>query len=141
MEYSPIQIHLNSQFHHFLTTEIPRALDQIFTAPSKEDHLAACSTFRRNVSNFLDIQKRTLALLSLKHTALINICPVQGAPACNIICPATFHRQRIQALAEQIHQTLLISARGGLLCTFSFTKLFHRSVPDLQAGIDKLWRM
>ena len=109
MEFSPIQIHLNSQFHHFLTTEIPRALDQIFTAPSKEDHLAACSTFRRNVSNFLDIQKRTLALLSLRHTALINTCPVQGAPACNIICPATFHRQRIQALAEQIHQTLLIS--------------------------------
>ena len=109
MEYSPIQIHPNSQFHHFLTTEIPRALDQIFTAPSKEEHLAACSTFRRNVSNFLDIQKRTLALLSLRPTALINTCPVQGAPACNIICPATFHRQRIQALAEQIHQTLLIS--------------------------------
>ena len=109
MEYSPIQINLNSQFHHFLTTEIPRALDSIFTAPSKEDHLAACSTFRRTVSNFLDIQKRTLALLSLRHTALINTCPVQGAPACNIICPATFHRQRIQALAEQIHQTLLIS--------------------------------
>ena len=109
MEFSPIQIHPNSQFQHFLTTEIPRALDQIFTATSKEEHLAACSTFKRNVSNFLEIQKRTMALLSLKHTALINICPVQGAPACNIICPATFHRQRIQALAEQIHQTLLTS--------------------------------
>ena len=122
MEYSPIQIHLNSQFHHFLTTEIPRALDSIFTAPSKEDHLTACSTFKRIVSNFLDIQKRTFTLLFLRHAALINTCPVQGAPACNIICPGAFHRQRIQALAEQIHQTLLISRYlENLHITFSTT--------------------
>ena len=109
MEYSPIGIHQNSQFHHFLTIEIPRALDSIFTASSKEEHLTACSTFRRTVSNFIDTQRRTFTLLSLRHAALINTGPIQGAPACTIICPGTFHRQRIQELAEQIHQTLLIS--------------------------------